>query len=97
MTATADGLVRLGVRVMPRSPRTLIDGVRNGRLIIRVTAPPVDDAANEAVLGALASALALPRGAVRIVSGATGRNKTIEIAGATPTEIRALLDPQSRA
>ena len=97
ITPTAGGGLRLAVRVMPRSPRTAIDGVRGGRLVIRVTAPPVDDAANEAVVIALASALGLPRHAVRIASGATGRNKTIEITGVTPAELRALVDPPRRA
>jgi uncharacterized protein (TIGR00251 family) len=87
----ADGGVRLAVRVMPRSPRNVIDGVRAGRLVIRVTAPPVDAAANEAAVGVLAAALGLPRQAVRIVSGAASRNKTIEILGATQEQVRALL------
>jgi uncharacterized protein YggU (UPF0235/DUF167 family) len=92
LASTADGGIRLPVRVMPRSPRTVIDGVRDGRLIIRVTAPPVDDAANDAVVGALASALGLPRHAITIAAGATARNKTIEILGATASQIRALGD-----
>ena len=60
ITSTATG-VRLAIRVMPRSPRTAIDGIRDGRLIVRVTAPPVDGAANDAVVAALADALDLPK------------------------------------
>jgi uncharacterized protein (TIGR00251 family) len=83
--------VRLELRVMPRAPRTAIDGVRDGRLVVRVTAPPVDDAANDAVIEALSRALDVPRRAVRIVGGATARNKTIEIAGLTEAQLRARL------
>ena len=90
VTSTADG-VRIAVRVMPRSPRTAIDGVRDGRLVIRVTAPPVDAAANDAVVAMLASALSVPRRAVTITAGATSRNKTIAITGVTPTTVQARL------
>lgn len=85
------GGVRLELRVMPRAPRTAIDGVREGRLVVRVTAPPVDDAANEAVIRTLARALDLPRRAIRLVAGATGRTKTVEIAGIDAAQLRARL------
>ena len=90
VTATATG-VRIDLRVMPRAPRTAIDGVRDGRLVIRVTAPPVDHAANDAVVEALADALDLPRGAIRIASGASARNKTAEVAGLNEAQVRARL------
>ena len=81
---------RLQLRVIPRSPRTMIDGVRDGRLVVRVTAPPVDDAANHAVIEALADHLRIPRRSIHIVSGATSRNKTVEIAGVAADTIRTL-------
>ena len=84
---TATG-VRMDVRVMPRSARNAIEGLRDGRLVVRVTAPPVDDAANEAVVAAIADLLDLPKRAVRIVSGMTARNKTVEIAGLDATALR---------
>lgn len=80
--------LRLNVRVMPRSPRARLDGFRDGRLIVRVTAPPADGEANRAVIDLLAAALHIPRTAIRIVSGATGRNKTLEIHGVTAAQIR---------
>jgi uncharacterized protein YggU (UPF0235/DUF167 family) len=73
---------RLEIRVMPRAPRARLDSVRDGRLIVRVTAAPVDDAANDAVIHLLAETLSLPRSAVRIIAGRTRRNKTIEIVAA---------------
>ena len=91
ITATATG-VRLAIRVMPRSPRTAIGGIRDGRLIVRVTAPPVDGAANDAVVAALADALDLPKRSIRIVAGDTSRNKTVDITGLDVKQIRARLD-----
>jgi uncharacterized protein (TIGR00251 family) len=89
--SSTPGGVRFDLRVMPRAPRTAIDGVREGRLVIRVTAPPVDDAANDAVVTTLARWLDLSRSAVRIVSGATSRNKTIEVAGVTADDVQRRL------
>jgi uncharacterized protein YggU (UPF0235/DUF167 family) len=77
--------------VIPRSPRTAIDGVRAGRLLVRVTAPPVDSAANEAVIAALAGALDVPRRSIQIVAGLNARNKTVEIAGVTGAAVRTRL------
>ena len=91
------GVVRLELRVMPRAPRNTIDGVRDGRVVVRVTAPPVDDAANRAVVELLADALDLPRAAIRLVAGAASRNKTVEIAGAALDDIRRRLDARAAA
>ena len=85
------GAVRIDVRVIPRSRRAGIDGVRDGRLIVRVTAPPVDGAANDAAIEALAGALDLPRRALRIVAGASSRNKTIEVTSPDAAAIAARL------
>ena len=79
ITRTATG-TRLEIRVMPRARRTGLDGVRDGRLVLRVTAAPVDSAANDAALTALAKTLGLPRSALTISAGQTHRNKTIDIA-----------------
>ena len=89
-TDTSTG-VRIDLRVIPKSPRTKIDGVRDGRLLVRVTAPPIDDAANEAVVETLARVLDVPKRSIRIVSGATARNKTIEVAGMSGAAILARL------
>jgi uncharacterized protein (TIGR00251 family) len=83
--------VRFSVRVQPRASRDEVLGVRDGRLAVRVTAPPVDSAANEAVVRLLAEWLDVPRGAVRIASGETGRTKVVEIAGAGEALVRRAL------
>jgi uncharacterized protein (TIGR00251 family) len=79
------------VRVIPRARKAGIHGVRSGHLVIRVTAPPVDRAANEAVVGVLAEVLAVPRRAIRIVSGETARNKTIDVDALTPSAVIAAI------
>lgn len=84
--------VQLDLRVIPRSSRSAIDGVRDGRLLIRVTAAPVDSAANDAVIRLLSDALQVPRRAVSIVAGATGRNKTAEVKNQTAAGITAILE-----
>jgi uncharacterized protein YggU (UPF0235/DUF167 family) len=90
LSATAAG-VRIDLRVIPRSPRDAVDGVRDGRLVVRVTAPPVDDAANEAVVVLLAQTLGVPRRMISIAAGATARNKTVVVSGLDAAAARARL------
>jgi uncharacterized protein YggU (UPF0235/DUF167 family) len=73
--------VRITVRVKPGSSRAKVGG-RHGdaSLIVAVTAKAVDGAATEAVLRAVADALGLPRRALRLVLGATSRDKVLEVA-----------------
>jgi len=54
---------------------------------VRVTAPPVDSAANDATRAALADAFELPERSVTIVAGATSRNKTVEVRGLTDAQL----------
>ena len=89
--STAGG-VRIDVRVTPRASRTRVEGVREGRLLVRVTAPPVDSAANDAVVEAIAGYFDVPRRAVRIVMGGSGRNKTVDVDGVTAAAAAARLD-----
>ena len=84
ITRTATG-TRIEIHVMPRASRNGLDGVRDGRLVLRVTAAPVDRAANDAAITVLAKILGLPRSALSISAGPTHRNKTIAIAATTDT------------
>ena len=77
---TATG-IRLRVRVQPRASRTELAGRRGDALRVRIAAPPVDGAANEALLRFLADELRVPRGAIALASGAAGRNKIVTVAG----------------
>jgi uncharacterized protein (TIGR00251 family) len=83
--------VRFDVRVLPRGSRTGIEGVRDGAVVVRVTAPPVDGAANAALTAAVADALKLAKREVQIVSGGRSRRKTIEVASVSVPELRARL------
>jgi uncharacterized protein YggU (UPF0235/DUF167 family) len=71
--------VRLTVRVTPRAAREGVARDADGTVRVRVTAAPVDGAANAAVVRALASALDLPARDVTLVAGATGRVKQFEV------------------
>lgn len=82
--------VVIDVRVVPRAGRTGFDGERDGRLIVRLAAPPVEGAANEALIAFLAEALRLPRRNLRIVGGERSRNKRVAIEGATLAQVRAV-------
>jgi uncharacterized protein len=83
--------VRLDLRVMPRASRDEVGGLRDGRLVVRVTAPPVDRAANDAVVALLARTLDVSRRAIRVVIGETARSKTVEIASVTIEQVRRAL------
>ena len=83
--------VRVDVRVQPRASRTEIVGLHGAALKVRLQAPPVEGAANEALVRLLAERLGVPRKAVRVVAGATSRAKTVEVDGTTAGAVRALV------
>jgi hypothetical protein len=90
LRSTGDGVVVL-VRVIPRSSRTRLAEIRDNRLLVRLNAPPVDGAANKALVRVLAQTLEVQRRAVRIVSGERARDKSVLIDGLTSEEILARL------
>lgn len=71
--------VRVLVRVIPRAGRDEVGGTRDGALLVRVKAPAVDGAANEAAAKALGKALGVPAAAVRIERGARSRSKLVSV------------------
>jgi uncharacterized protein (TIGR00251 family) len=80
------------VRVIPRARRDELAGERDGRLLVRVAAPPVDGKANGAVCALLAAAAGVPKGRVSIVRGAQARDKLVRIEGVTDeAAVRAVL------
>ncbi|MBX6332275.1 MAG: DUF167 domain-containing protein [Gemmatimonadaceae bacterium] len=78
------------MRVQPRAARTAIEGVHAGTLKVRLTAPPVDGAANEALVELLADRLGVPKRAVVIVGGASARTKVVEVDGVDVARVRLL-------
>lgn len=81
----------MSVRVIPRAPRTRVDGERGGAILIRLAAPPVDGAANDALVSFLSDTLRVPQRDVAIVSGDKSRDKRVQITGLDETAIRARL------
>ncbi len=83
---TDHGRLLVPVRVVPRTSRSTIDVAEDG-LRVRLTAPPVDGAANTALIALLAERLRLPRQTITLVRGATARHKLLAIAGIEPDEL----------
>ena len=78
---TTDAGLTLRVRVQPRASKDAISGEREGELVVRLTAPPVEGAANQALARFLGKTLGVAPSAVRVVRGATGRHKVVSVAG----------------
>jgi uncharacterized protein (TIGR00251 family) len=81
----------LSIRVQPRASSDAILGWRDGTLRVRVTAPPLEGAANLAVARLLARALRVAPSAVAVIRGARGRDKRVRIAGLGDLEVRSRL------
>jgi len=79
--------VRLRVRVRPRASREGLGGERGGALLVRVTAPPVDGQANAALVRVVAKSLGVAPSRVRLVQGAAGREKLLEIDGVSRVQV----------
>jgi uncharacterized protein len=77
------------LHVQPRAKRCEISGIHNRALKIKVTAPPVEDAANRAVVEYVAALLGSSKSGLRIISGLKSRDKTLQIKGFS---LRSFLD-----
>ena len=82
---------RINVYVQPRSSKNEIVGMHGDALKIRLTAPPVDNAANTALIEFIAGKVGVPKASVRVVAGATNRRKVVEIAGVALAAVTAAL------
>ncbi|MBP5856334.1 DUF167 domain-containing protein [Marivibrio halodurans] len=92
------GALLIALKVTPKASAERVGGLVDAadetgtvgrRLVLHVTAPPSDGAANKAVVKLLAKALSLPKTSLAIVSGATGRNKVVRIATDDPADLEA--------
>ena len=88
--ASSTGALMVDIQVVPRASRVAVGPAVGERLRVAVTAPPVDGAANQAVVDALAEAFGVRRGDVEIVHGATGKRKTVRITGASAATLERL-------
>ena len=85
------GGVTFPVRLVPRADRDAIEGEYQTALKVRVTAPPIDNRANEAVRRLLAERLKVPLSAVKILAGEKSRNKRVQISGISRQQVLGLL------
>ena len=94
---TPDG-VSLAIKVIPRAGVTKIAGTREGRLLIRLAAAPVDGAANDALIAFLCELLKVPARHVSVKTGIQSRNKLVMIAGVTAERVTSVISlPEGRA
>jgi uncharacterized protein len=90
ISASPSGSI-LTVRVTPRASRAELAGIRDDALLVRLTAAPVEGAANAALIELLARTFDLPKRQVRIVAGRRSRSKRAEIVGIDPPALAARL------
>lgn len=90
ISKTAGGLT-LAVKVAPRAARNQIAGLEAGALKVRLTAPPVEGAANRALVKLLSKTLKVAKGKVVVVAGERSRAKRVEISGLSEAQIRERL------
>jgi uncharacterized protein len=87
---TGSGL-EIRIHVLPRAKRCEISGIHNGALKIKVMAPPVDDAANRAVIEFFSSTFRLPKSSLQILAGAKSRDKLLQIRGLSLQDLHRYL------
>lgn len=86
----SEGALTFSIRVVPRASKSEIVGEVEGSLKVRISAPPVDGAANEEVVKVLAKAFGVAKSNVSIVCGETSKSKRVRVVGATPERLRQL-------
>lgn len=90
----AEGGAAFGVRVVPRASRNEISGRHGDAVKIRLTAPPVEGVANQALIDFLAERLDVSKTQIEILSGHASRDKIVCVVGMTPQEVEELLGSQ---
>lgn len=78
----------LDVKVIPRAGRTALAGTRDGAVLIRLAAPPVEGAANAELIAFLSDLLDIPKRNISIVGGGRSRQKRVRIEGVTEETVR---------
>jgi uncharacterized protein (TIGR00251 family) len=91
ITATGEG-VTFAVHVQPRASRNELCGIQGDELKLRLTSPPVDDAANRLCIEFLAKLLGVAKSSVTIIAGARSRHKVIRVTSITRERVLSLLE-----
>lgn len=89
--ANQDDTAKITIRVTPRASASKVAGVKEGAVLVRVTAPPVEGKANKAVCEVIAKEVGVPKSRVSVIQGDTGRDKVVEIAGISQSSAEAKL------
>lgn len=84
--------VRVWVRVQPRASSNEIAGLHGDAIKVRLTAPPVEGAANESLVELLSATFDIPRSAITIVAGTSSRSKIVELAGISEERVRSRME-----
>ncbi len=87
---TAEGC-RIKIKAQPRASRNEVVGVLGDALKVRVTAPPVDSAANQALRDLLAKKFKTPKSSIELIQGETSRNKVFFVHGMNAKEVAKLI------
>ena len=90
-------MARLSIRVQAGASRSEIVGFEGDVLRLRVTTPPVEGQANEAVIELLARTLGMPMNALVLERGRRGRQKVIDVDGLSEAQVRERLGAPRRA
>ena len=85
------GVLDLDIRVIPRAGRSGFAGLRDGALLVKLAAAPVDGAANDELIALFAKTLRVPKRDVAIVSGEHSRSKRVRVAGMDREQVLAAL------
>ena len=86
----ADGAI-VALKIIPRAGRTMLAGVRDNALLVRLAAAPVEGAANAALLAFLSDQLQIPRARLEIVTGEKSRSKRVKVKGMSAATVAARL------
>ncbi len=92
MRNNRDVAAKISIRLQPRAKRDEIAGQRNGALLVRVKARPIENRANDALRRVIASKAGIPKRQVTIVSGHKTRDKLVRVEGLAPLELRRALE-----
>jgi uncharacterized protein len=93
VSETGAGLV-IRLHVLPRAKRCEIAGIHNGALKVKVTAPPVDDAANRAIIEFLSKLLGLSKSNLQILAGLKSRDKILQIKCLSLSDLLTRIPPK---
>jgi uncharacterized protein (TIGR00251 family) len=91
MLSLVKGGVRIAVRVVTRAARAGIAGMRDGDLLVRLNAPPVEGAANAELIDVIANTLGVSKRSVSIAAGEQSRRKIVHVSGVSVDEVQSKL------